>query len=972
MIKLIRSYPLLFVALALLLVIYFSANIASFYTDWLWFGEVGYRKTFVRIYGARILLFAVFGATSFVLAYLNVWLARRFSPPVGVKTAGSEVYASTLGKPIGRTVRVLGGLRSVLDALLLLGALLFAVLAGLWAQAEWDSFLRFLHPIRWGIRDPEFGRDLGLYIFTLPFLRFVQGWLLVVLLLVGGGVLLVYLYQQGINAASGRTEIALHVRAHLSVIATLVLLVKAWSYYLDRYDLLYGWGSVAPGAGYTDIHARLPMLDLLVGVTFLTAVAAAINIRRRNIALAVVGTGLWLAFAGAGVVIPGIVQRVSVKPNEAEREAPYIANAVVATRDAWGVSKMRIESFAAMASPLTTADLARNRNTLDNIRLWDYEPLLETYPQQQGLRQYYSFPDVDVDRYRLNGPTATAQQVLLAAREIAPERMEDRAQSWQNTHMRYTHGFGAVVSPAGRVTAEGLPEYLLHDIPPVTANPALRLTQPRIYYGISAEQGSYAVVGGRHDEFDYPTDESAQGHDTEDRSYRYQGRGGVRLTPLAKLAFAIRFNGWTNLLLTNDLTPQSRLLFARRVSERVKRVAPFLLLDHDPYPVIVDGRIVWIQDCYTTSSSYPNAQFVDWSDDLSRPIRLTYLRNAVKAVVDAYDGSVTLYASDEQDPILRCYQQIFPGLIRAAWEMPSVLREHRRYPEDLFTLQRRILCDYHVIDPQVFYARADVWQLARRQATVEAPAFTPGQVAISSDESEAMAPYFVTLRLPGETGEEFSLLSAFTPRDRQNMIALMAARCDGDRYGELVLYRFPASRTVYGPEQIGKRLRSDSRISPFLSLNDQRGSHVLFGSMLIVPIEKSLLYVQPIYVRAQPGASSTPTDSDSENSSIPELKQVVAAWEGRIAMEPTLSAALTDLLTDSDNSTSISTAGTPPSPPTADMASLVRTAGEQYDRAQARLRAGDFAGYGREAQALGETLKRLRARTGGDTKALKR
>jgi hypothetical protein len=962
LLKLIRTYPLWFLVLAVLLFVYFGANIAAFYTDWLWFGEVGYRRTFVRIYGTRILLFSVFGAASFFLAYANLLLARRFSPPVGIKVPGTEaaVYDTSIARPLGRTVRVLGGLRTVLDGLLLLGALFFAVLAGTSAQAEWNSFLRFTHPVAWGQADPHFGRDIGMYVFQLPWLRFSQGWLLVVLLLVGAGVTLVYLYQQSINAASGKTRIDPHVRAHLSAIAALWLLVKAWGYYLDRFDLLYGEGLV-PGAGYADIHVRLPMLNLLVGVTILTALAVGLNIWRRTLALPGIATALWLAFGGLGILIPGIVQRVAVRPNEAEREAPYLARAIAATRAAYGVEHAHVEDFPA-APTLTPADLARNQGTLANIRLWDYEPLLETFPQQQGLRQYYDFPDVDVDRYRL--ADGTYQQVLIAAREIAPERLDERAQTWPNTHLRYTHGFGAVASPAGRATPEGLPDYLLKDVPPIAADPALTLHEPRVYYGIGAEPGTYAVVNTRRDEFDYPAGTDSTGG-ADDRTNRYAGRGGIPLRPLAKLAFAARFNGWGSLLLTSDLTPQSRLLFARRVPDRVKRIAPFLYLDHDPYPVVARGRLMWIQDCYTVSSAYPYSQPSDWGDDLSAPVHLNYIRNSVKALVDAYDGSVTLFAADERDPVLRCYQRVFPGLIRPAYEMPELLRPHRRYPEDLFALQRRILADYHVTDPQVFYARADAWQLARRQGTVEGMG-SASALNSTGESPDTMPPYYITLRLPGAKAEEFVLLSPFTPRERQNMIALLAARCDDPAYGDLVLYRFPASRTVFGPEQVGKRLRSDAKISPFLSLNDQKGSRVLFGSMLVVPVERSLLYVQPVYVKAR---NSGDTDDASANGSIPELKQVVVAFENRIAMEPTLPAALASLFGgNASGPAPIGRAGSGTPTPPGDMRNLARRAGEQYDRAQALLRAGDFAGYGRESKALGETLRQLRERVGGTVK----
>ena len=945
MLKLVRAYPWVFVVLLALVLFLFGTNIATFYTDWLWFGALAHRRVFLHIYGTRIALFGAFGAASFLLAYFNVWLASRFSPPSGMRVKGNDADfypVSTDGKPFGRALQNLSGFRRVLDGLLLLGALFFAVLAGLSAQGEWDSFLRFTHPVAFGIRDPQFGRDISLYVFTLPWLRYVQGWLLVVLMLVGGGVTLVYLFQQSINAASGRAYIPPHVRAHLSAIAGLAFLAKAWGYYLDRYDLLYGDGLVT-GAGYTDIHARLPMLNLLLGITILAALAVWLNIWRRTIALPVAALALWLAFAGVGIVVPGTVQRLRVKPNEGEREAPFLARSIAATRAAYDVDGVQIQNFPADPN-LTSADLQNNRQTLDNIRLWDYEPLLETYPQQQGLRQYYAFPDVDVDRYRLKGG-ADYQQVLIGVREFASSGLDARARTWPNQHLRYTHGFGAVVSPAGRTTTEGLPQFLLKDIPPAATDPALALTQPRIYYGTSHDPGSYVVVNTSTSEFDYPED---TGSGPVDRDNRYDGAGGVKLTPLAKLAFAVRFAGWTNLMLSSEINAQSRLLFARRVPDRVKRIAPFLQIDHDPYPVIVDGRVEWIQDCYTTSEAYPYAAPLDYGDDLSPGNRINYIRNSVKAVVDAYDGTVTFYVSDETDPVLRAYRRIFPDLFQPASAMPPALRAHRRYPEDLFRIQQHILADYHVRDAGVFYARADSWQMTTAQSSVD-----------NAEAGAAMPPSYVTLRLPGSLNAEFVLLSPFTPRDRQNMVALLVARCDAAHYGERVLYRFPASRTVYGPEQVGKRIRSDSKISPYLSLNDQKGSRVLFGSMLIIPIERSLLYVQPLYVKAQTG------DSTDKSGSIPELKQVIVAFENRIAMEPTLPAALADLFGEGASGTPATPATTTPPPATGstgakDTAALIREAGDHYDRAQTAQRAGDWATYGAENKALGAILQRLR------------
>jgi len=512
-----RAYPFLLIALLVFLIVFFGNRIATFYTDWLWFGSIGQRVVFTRIYGTRLFLFAVFGAASFLLAYLNLMLADRFSPPASVSVPGHlQLYASGNGRPVGKAMRVLSSLRRVLDLLLVLGALIFAILAGSSAQAEWDSFLRFAHPTSFGRTDPQFGHDLSYYVFTLPFVRYVQGWLLTVLLLVGTGVALLYLYQQGINKAAGQTVVLPHVRGHLSAIAALALLAKAWGYYLDRYDLMYGSGQF-PGAGYTDLNVRLPMLHLSVTVAIIAALAVAVNIWKRTIALPIIAIGLFLTFSVAGVLIPGSVQRFHVMPNEATLEAPFITRAISATRAAYDLDRTRIVDFPA-SETLTAEQIGRNQATLSNIRLWDAGSLLETYPQEQGLRQYYVFPDVDVDRYRLQG---AYRQILLAVREMSTDQLDMRAHTWPNIHLRYTHGVGAVASPAGTADPEGLPEFLLKDVPPITTVPELALTQPRIYYGIGPNPEHYVVIGTKQREFDYPAEDAAGDHEN-----RYDG-GGV-------------------------------------------------------------------------------------------------------------------------------------------------------------------------------------------------------------------------------------------------------------------------------------------------------------------------------------------------------------------------------------------------------------------------------------------------------------
>jgi uncharacterized membrane protein (UPF0182 family) len=932
-----RAYLLTGLAL-LILLIFFGNRIATLYTEWLWFSEMNQRVVFTKVFGTRLLLFLVFGAASFVLAYINVTLADRLSPPATIRTAErDDLYlARNDHRPVGRAFQAFSFFRHILDVMLLLGALVFGILAGSSAQAEWASFLRLTSPVVFGRTDPLFEHDIGYYIFTLPFIRFTQGWLLTVLLLLIAGVALIYVYQQIVNSPAERTEVQPHVRAHLSGLLALALLVKAWGYYLDRFDLMYRSGAF-PGAGYTDVHVRLPLLGIMIWATIVAALIVAWNIRKRTVAIPISVVCFWFLLSGSGVVIPAIIQQARVIPNEAERESPFIERAIAATRGAYNLESVRVEPFPA-DERLTAASLVRERSTFSNIRLWDSDPMLEILPQQQAVRRYYGFPRVHVDRYPVGDGY---QAVMVAVREFLTEGLDMRAQTWPNLRLRYTHGFGAVMSPLSGVTAEGLPRFVVRDMPPTSDIPGVSLTQPRVYFGMGSLPSDYIVVGTGQAEFDYPSVEAAG---ATDHVNRYDGRAGIRLTPLTRAMFALRFASGS-LLLSQQFSSASRIILHRRVANRVKRLAPFLLLDNDPYPVLTNGRIVWMQDAYTTSEAYPYSAMLEGGDNLSPAVRFNYIRHSVTATVDAYDGTVTLYAVDDSDPLLQCYQEVFPGLFQPASAMPEAIKAHRRFAKDLFSVQRRILADYHGLDPTLYYSRTDSWQtLAGRHETSRMQSMTP------LDGGDEAPPYFVLTRLPGEVKEEFVLVSPFTPRGRENMIALLVARCDGERNGERILYRFSQSNLVYGPEHIRKRIRSDSRVSPYLSLMDQKGSRIRFGPVRVIPIDTSVLFLQSLYVMGQTGG-----EEERVENALPELKQVIVAYGNRIAMQPTLNAALTEIFDrDGDGW---------PDADAESLSSLIARASALYDRAQNALKAGDFAGYGRESKALGETLRRLRQRS---------
>lgn len=924
-----RLRALVIIAVIVFLLVFFGNRVATFYTDGLFYAEVAQKRVFAGVYGTRLLLFGVFGAASFLLAAVNLSLADRFSPPSGMSLGGKELYVPGDGRTIGRLMRLFSAFRRVLDGLLLLGALFFAVAAGVGAQLEWKDFLLWTHPQSWGERDPQFHRDIGFYVFTLPFLQFVQNWLLAVLLLVGVGVLVVYLYQQGINRASGRTVVQPYVRAHLSALLCLALLVQAWGYYLDRFTLLFSQEGLLPGAGYTDVHTRLPMLTVLLVVTLLAALLAFMNVWRRTLILPFIAVGVLLCFSFAGVAVPFIAQRANVVPNEAASERPYLEYALRATRRAYGLEDVRAVPFVTGSE--TVQSRVRDRTSLQNVRVWDRNVLLDAFTEQQSQRRYYRFDDADADRYRFS--PNDYREVSLGVRGIDGERLDGAAYTWPNLHLRFTHGFGAVMTNASQAD-RGEPKYLLRDIPMTASGGAAVPSQERVYYGTGVRRDAYAVVQTTQPELDYTTA-------SEERETMYTGRGGIALGRINRLAFSLRFGAWS-LLLSPQLSPHSRLLFERYVPLRVKRIAPFLLLDRDPYPVIANGHIWWIQDGYTFSSSVPYSAASDMADNLSSPERVNYVRSSIKAVVDAYDGTTTLYAADENDPILRAWRQIFPGLVQNASAMPDFLREHRRYPADLFDVQRRIFAEYHVSNGTQLYRRTDVWDVPRA-ASVSS---NETQTGSPGSDVPLMLPYYALLALPcanaggspGALDREFALLTEFTMHDQENLSAFLAARCDGDHYGELVLYTIPPSLVLDGPQRASRRIRADDAVGAFLTRTEQEGRPARLGFMRAVPVQAGIAYVQPIYARAPRGGGAP----------LPELRGVITVLGNTVVLRPT-AGQCAQALFDSGLGAQTATVGASPA--------RVRDALQHYEHAQSALRAGKWADYGKETETLGRILR---------------
>jgi uncharacterized protein len=887
----------------------------DFLVDWLWFSATGYLPVFWTTIGAKTAVFFAVLVPTIVILWVNGLLAFRLAGSPATQPAARLAWTHPGAMT---TPDLLEYLRHRLPwpSVAVGGAGLLAMAVAAAEIDNWSVFLRFVHQVPYGANDPLFANDIGFYLFSLPAYVIVKNWMLVTLFLSAAFAGAIYWVLGHIEHQAGRRSMSPVAIAHASVLLGLFFAVKAWSYALDRYLLLYGDNGVVVGASYTDIHVTLPILWILVALSIAAACLTWTNIRARGYRLP--GAAAALVFGGSFVlsgVIPSLFQRVVVKPSELEREKPYIERNIALTRKAYNLDRIETRPFPAEQN-LTLKALEANKATIDNIRLWDWQPLIDTYAQLQEIRTYYKFHDVDVDRYWIGG---TYQQVMLTARELKSSLLPANAQTWVNRHVLFTHGNGAVMSPVTRTSAEGLPLFYLRDIPPVAdGGPAVR--EPRIYYG--EETDTYVVVKSSTPEFDYPKG--------KDNAYAaYGGTGGVALgSLLRKVLFAWYFND-INLLLSGYITAESRIMFRRDIQERVHAIAPFLQLDHDPYLVVDDGRLFWMQDAYTTSRHFPYAQLALGSD-------LNYIRNSVKVVVDAYNGTVAFYLIDPEDPVAATWRKIFPALFKPFAAMPPGLQKHIRYPEDLFLIQARLFQAYHMEGADVFYNREDLWQFPRQPA---------------AGGSAAMAPYYIIMRLPGEPQAEFFVMLPMVPSRRDNMIAWLAARCDAPDYGKLIVYEFPKEKLVYGPFQIEARINQNTEISQQLSLWNQMGSRVIRGNLMVIPIENSILYVSPLYLRA-------------EHGQLPELKRVIAAYGDHVVMKETLAEALAALFGEAGTAPASPGAG-PGAPLAGAGVDRAREALEHYRQALERLKSGDFAGFGTQLDALRPILEEMSRQSGG-------
>ncbi|MBS1270999.1 MAG: hypothetical protein MAGBODY4_00128 [Candidatus Marinimicrobia bacterium] len=877
------------------------SSISNIITESWWFSAVNFSSVFWTVITWKIIVWIGAFLVYALFLWINFRVANRLTKDRNFRTfEGSNIQI-----PGQKIFNYIAGVLIIVISFIAAGATL----------PWWETILKYLHASTFGTADPIFSKDVGFYFFELPMYNGVQQWLLTLFLL---GLILagvVYFLKGAIQFVKSRQNIfSGAVKTHISILLVGIAILIAARFYLDRYNLLFSSSGVVFGAGYTDVHAKLLSYWVMAILTLGVAGLFIISVLRRGVNYLIGGVGFFvIALVVVNGLYPWFQQQFIVEPNELDKERPYIENNIQYTRMAYGLEDVQRKNFPVEAN-LNKEVIAQNEPTIQNIRLWDPKPLLATYKQIQEIRLYYKFSDVDIDRYMINGDY---RQVMLSPREFEYNQVPARAQTWQNQRLTYTHGYGVTMSPVNIVTTEGMPELFIKDIPP-ESEVDIEITRPAIYYGEGTDY--YVFTGTTEEEFDYPVG-------SENKFTHYTGKGGVPMQSLwRKLLYAYEF-GSIKILISDYFTSESKVQYHRDIVNRVRNVAPFLHYDSDPYITIINGELKWIIDAYTTSKQYP------YSEPMIRG-NINYIRNSVKVVVDAYDGTMDFYVVDESDPLLQTYQKIFPDLFKDESTIPAEIREHFRYPIDLFQIQSQVYLAYHMTEPDVFYNREDMWQFPTE---------------IYEGNEQRMEPYYLIMQLPEEEREEFILIYPFTPVNKNNMISWLAARSDGKHYGKLLLFEFPKKELIYGPMQVEARIDQDPQISELLTLWSQQGSRVIRGNLLAIPIERSLLYVEPVYIR-------------SDQGQMPELKRVIMSYDNQIVMEQTIDRALAVLFGEQEP-----TQRQAPIVQTLDqnleIPDLARSALKTFQKAQDRLQAGDWAGYGEQWDKLQNLLQQLRKNT---------
>jgi len=891
---------LLQLILAVIIVLAASLAVSSFiFADLFWFNSMGYADVWTTMVFTSVWFGLLFGLTFFAFSLLNIRLARMFGLSKDESKSAKE-----------RPFIVL--------------ALLFALFIGI-GFANWEVILKFLNPSVFGAVEPVFGLDIGFYVFSLPFYQMVFNFLVATLALNIVFVFFFYLTNTGIFRMKNPSEESIEeqprkmlsldfskikkkIMPHISILLALTFFVAAFGFSIAQYGLLFSSGDVFYGAGFADLNVSLLFLNIGFFVSIVIGALFILNLRIRRWKLPLEGIAALAIVMFMGVLAAGVVQIFQVGPDEYNIERPYIGYNIEGTIAAYGLGEVETRDFP-VSYNLTMSDINRNSETINNIRLWDWRPLKDTFTQLQLFRTYYEFGEVDIDRYQLNGDY---KEVMVSTRELNTNDLSTTARTWVNEHLVYTHGYGIVMNPVDRVSAEGLPELYIRDIPPQSDYDSLDIERPEIYYGEKTSQ--YAVTGTSTEEFDYPSGD-------QNIYTSYEGTGGVPIGDLfSRLVYAIRF-GSIELLFSGSMTADSRILLHRSIQDRVQTLAPFLKYDYDPYMVVSGGRLYWIQDAYTTTGMYPYSEPV-YSERLGY---FNYIRNSVKIVIDAYNGDVNFYVVDSSEPVIKTYMAIFPDLFSDISEMPEGLRAHIRYPEDLFSVQALIYSTYHMREPQVFYNKEDVWDV-------------PNEVYRGT--TQPMIPYYVIMRLPEAQDEDFIMMLPFKPTgsNKQNMIGWMSANCDPDDYGKITVYQFSKQELIYGPMQIESRIDQDTEISQLITLWSQSGSSVIRGNTLVIPIEDSILYVEPFYLQA------------TQEGSLPQLKRVVVAYNDVLTMQETLDEALAVIFGGEPASES-------PGEDNETSDQILTRISELYEQAQQALLAGDFAAYAQYIEKIGTLLE---------------
>jgi uncharacterized membrane protein (UPF0182 family) len=922
-------------------------SVSRFYTDLLWFREIDKSSLFWGMLRTKTFIGLLAGLGTAVIVGVNLWMVERLAPRYGL---------TVVARPQVERARAV--LSPYLRPLRLGIAAFLGLVVGLQASGLWQAFLLWRNRVPFGERDALFNRDVGFYVFELPFQRAVFGWLFTTLVLTTLLVAAGHYILGGIRPQAETNRIAAQAQSHLCVLLGLIVALKAWGYWLDKYQLLFSPRGVVAGASYTDVKAQLPALEVLFWVALICAAMFFWGARRGGLLVPLISivllAGVSLIMGG---IIPAVFQRFRVEPQELARERPYIERNIAATRKSFNLNEVRTQQFPASEN-LSQEAIAANRPTIDNIRLWDPEVLRPGVRNLQAIAQYYNFTDVDVDRYPIGNDN---RQVMISVREVDPNGLAESARTWQNLHLAYTHGYGMVAVQVNTAAAGGQPNFIVEGFNP--QNAAIKVDQPRVYFGEPPlNSPEFVVANSAQGEYDAP---SLTGESTS--LFNYNGPGGVQLSDIGRrLAFAVRFRD-INLLISGNIKGDSRLMFNRDIRDRVEKAAPFLQWDGDPYAVVVDNKIKYVRDGYTTSANYPYAQRIDLADAArrnelgSRGIEGigNYLRNSVKAVVDAYTGEVTLYAYDDQDPILKAWRKAFPDLFADKSEVSDSLKRHLRYPEDLFSIQTWIYASYHIGDPDEFYAKEDFWALPDdRSGEIRRQDDTGGLAAATSVKAR---PYYLLTKLPGGKAPEYVLVMPFTPNGKENLVSYLAAEADPAEYGKLTLYSLDRSRTILGPTQVNNRILATPQIASFLTLVNQQGSRGILSNLLVVPVQDSLLYVQPIFVQG------------SAPNSFPLLQRVAVFYNNEVGFADSLNDAIAQVVSGQPAQPPPTDGGAQPPPtPTpggdASVQSLLTRANQEYAAAQQALQDGNLAEYQRRIDAMADLIRQaLTAQGDGPT-----